>query len=955
MIMLGPEGCTVHETHNGLHDATLGRLIEELTCKLQAGQTVDLQAYLDAYPEHAEELEQMLGAVRQLAELGAAEAEPAVRGSSGVAMALGSAGGSSLGELGDFRLLHEIGRGGMGIVYEAEQISLRRKVALKVLPLAAALDGKQLQRFQIEAQAAACLHHTHIVPVHAVGCERGVHYYAMQFIDGHSLAQLIKELLSREGLEPAHRMSGGVEPHSDSRGNTTVAGRDYAAHAIASEAMPPASRSEPAPALTTPGFRTAPASSTSIRNRDYIRTVAQFGVQVAEALDHAHARGILHRDIKPANLLLDELGQLWVADFGLAQIRDNPCLTLTGDIVGTLRYMSPESAAGGKRVAIDGRTDIYSLGVTLYELLTLRPAVDGGDRQEILRRIVEEEPAPPRKYNATVPRDLETILMKATAKEPGARYATAKDLADDLRRFLEDKPVLARRPRPLDRAAKWSRRHRSVVAAGAAGLLMAIVIAAGSTGWIVRDRGARLAMTDREVNRALDEAAMYQAQVKWPEALEASKRAEGILAAGGSAELRRRVRELRNDVEMVLRLEELWMPQRGRSWGDRYDRRLAIGYATAFREYGIDVEALGPSEAAARIRARTIRLELAVALDAWACVQFRIASPTAEATARRLLAVVRAADPDEWRNQMRTAIEQRDSNALNKLAASAQLNNLPVHTLSLLVSSSSLDPKRAESLLRHAQQAHPDDFSINFQLAWTLQHRPQDVQLDEAIRFYTAALALRPHNAATWHWLADALKTRGTAHEQIDCERKAIALDPHFLLPYFALSSALEAQGKRDEAIAVLRNAADSGSNDPQDLNSVSWLLATSRFCELRDALRAVELAQKAVELAPEVGDYWNTLGAAQYRAGNWQGAIAALERSMELRRGGDSFDWFFLAMARWQLGEREKARVWYERAVRWLATSAPDDNELRRFRAEAEQLLERYDKAQSETENGPH
>jgi serine/threonine protein kinase/tetratricopeptide (TPR) repeat protein len=955
MIIPRSKSFAIHESHNGLHDATLGRLIEELTCKVQAGQPVDLQAYIQAYPEHAEELEQMFGAVRRLAALGAAEAEREARYAIGAALPLGSAGGSSLGELGDFRLLREIGRGGMGIVYEAEQISLRRRVALKVLPLAAALDGKQLQRFRIEAQAAACLHHTHIVPVHAVGCERGVHYYAMQFIEGRSLAQLIKELLSREELESAHQLSGGVEPHSASRSSTTVAGRDNAAQAAVSEAMPPASRSEPAPALTTRGFRTAPGLSPSIRNREYIQTVAQFGVQVAEALDHAHARGILHRDIKPGNLLLDELGQLWVADFGLAQFQDNPCLTLTGDIVGTLRYMSPESAAGGKRLAIDGRTDIYSLGVTLYELLTLRPAVDGGDRPEILRKIVEEEPAPPRRYNAMVPRDLETILMKATAKEPGARYTTAKSLADDLRRFLEDKPVLARRPRPLDWAAKWSRRHRSVVAAGAAGLLMAVLIAAGSTGWIVRDRTARLAMTEREVTRALDEAAIYQAQVKWPEALEASKRAEGILAAGGGSELHRRVREVRNDVEMVLRLEELWMPHWGRTWGDRYDRRLAVGYATAFREYGIDVGALEPSEAAGRIRARTIRLELALALDAWACVQLRMASPTADATARRLLAVASAADPDEWRNQMRTAMEQRDSKALNKVAGLAQFNNLPVHTLSLLVSSNSLDSERAEFLLRPAQQAHPDDYLINFQLAWTLQHRPRDEQLDEAIRFYTAALALRPHNAAAWHWLADALRTRGTTQEQIACERKAIALDPDYLPPYIDLSNALEAQGKRDEAIAVLRKAADSRSTDPQDLNNVSWFLTTSPSCELHDARRAVELAQKAVELAPEVGDYWNTLGAAQYRAGSWQSAIDALERSMALRRGGDSFDWFFLAMARWQLGEHDKARVWYERAVQWLGNSAPYDNELRRFRAEAEQLLTSHESARSVTKDGPH
>src|SRR5262249_13542873 len=176
----------------------------------------------------------------------------------------------------------------------------------------------------------------------------------------------------------------------------------------------------------------APSSGSSTRSSAYIRTVARFGVQVAEALDHAHTRGILHRDIKPGNLLLDDQGQLWVTDFGLAQIQGDPGLTLSGDLLGTLRYTSPEQALA-RRVVIDGRTDIYSLGVTLYELLTLRPAFDGKDRQEILRKIAQEEPAPPRKLNAAVPRDLETVLLKATAKEPAGRYATGKEAAEGLR------------------------------------------------------------------------------------------------------------------------------------------------------------------------------------------------------------------------------------------------------------------------------------------------------------------------------------------------------------------------------------------------------------------------------------------------------------------------------------------------------------------------------------------
>ena len=249
----------------------------------------------------------------------------------------------------------------------------------------------------------------------------------------------------------------------------------------------------------------SPGSST--RSLGYVRTVAQFGVQVAEALDHAHTRGIHHRDIKPGNLLLDAQDQLWVTDFGLAHVQGNTCLTLTGDVLGTLRYMSPEQELA-RRVLIDGRTDIYSLGVTLYELLTLRPAVDGKDRSEIMRRIAEEEPAPVRKLNSAVPRDLETVILKAISKEPSGRYATAKELADELRRFLEHRPIISRAPNLLDRAAKWARRHRYAVWSGsvslAALLILSVVGLAVSNVLISREKDRKDAAL-REKGQALRE------------------------------------------------------------------------------------------------------------------------------------------------------------------------------------------------------------------------------------------------------------------------------------------------------------------------------------------------------------------------------------------------------------------------------------------------------------------
>ena len=160
--------------------------------------------------------------------------------------------------------------------------------------------------------------------------------------------------------------------------------------------------------------------------------------------------GVLHRDIKPSNLLIDPRGSLWIADFGLARFRDDSGLTLTGDLVGTLRYMAPEMAMG-RRMSFDPRSDIYALGATLYELLTLRPVFDGKDRRELLRQITQDEPIPPRRIDPAIPRDLETIVMKAMDKEPERRYTTAREMADDLRRFLDDQPIHARPPSPWER------------------------------------------------------------------------------------------------------------------------------------------------------------------------------------------------------------------------------------------------------------------------------------------------------------------------------------------------------------------------------------------------------------------------------------------------------------------------------------------------------------------------
>jgi tetratricopeptide (TPR) repeat protein len=247
--------------------------------------------------------------------------------------------------------------------------------------------------------------------------------------------------------------------------------------------------------------------------------VANLGIQAAEALEHAHSLGVIHRDIKPANLMVDDRGTLWITDFGLARLQNDSALTMTGDLMGTPRYMSPEQALGN-RVILDHRTDIYSLGVTLYEVLTLQAAFPGDDRQGVLRKIAEEEPIPPRRVNDSIPRELETILIKAMAKEPESRYATARELSDDLRRLLEHKPIKARRPTMPERILKWARRHTAAVVSSFSVLLLGVVALAISTVMIAQKESEAKSQRDKARERlALARAAvddMYsQVATKW--------------------------------------------------------------------------------------------------------------------------------------------------------------------------------------------------------------------------------------------------------------------------------------------------------------------------------------------------------------------------------------------------------------------------------------------------------
>jgi eukaryotic-like serine/threonine-protein kinase len=444
-------------------DPALCKLVEGITRRIHAGELVEMDELAAEYPSWAATLRQLLPAVRGLAELGKAV------DNDGLGSRRDEPTAKDRPVFGDFRIVREIGRGGMGIVYEAEQVALGRRVALKILPLAVAMDPRSLQRFQLEAQVAGWLQHPRIVPVHAVGQFNDVPYYAMQFIEGGSLADLIAEL---RGIVD-RGLNVGIRSRLNGLAGDLLSGR------FARTLRPSGTSAHPADGSS--GTDRSPPVDPSIRTQVYLRTVARLGIQAAEALGYAHEQGIIHRDIKPANLLLDQRGDLWVADFGMADVQGGAGLTLTGDLPGTLRYMSPEQAAG-RRALVDRRTDIYSLGATLYELLTLQSAIAGDDRQEIFRRIAEEEPLAIRRVNSAVPVDLATIVGKALSKDPSNRYETAWHFAADLERFLDGLPIAARRVDRLTRTWRWCRR-KPLLAGLAASLGFAVVVGFAGIMW----------------------------------------------------------------------------------------------------------------------------------------------------------------------------------------------------------------------------------------------------------------------------------------------------------------------------------------------------------------------------------------------------------------------------------------------------------------------------------------
>ena len=442
-------------------------LAEDFTRALRIGAHPDIESYVAQFPAYADDIRELFPLIEALEHFRtdhSEETDPPESDSERPALMI----------FGDFVIMREVGRGGMGVVYEAKQCSLDRKVALKVLPSDRLPSPKHVVRFKREAKSAARLHHTNIVPVFGVGEQEGTHYSVMQLIDGQSLDKVIYRLKSL--CDPDYDPEPDIDlPESGKLSATRIAEMlvsskleswpDILSGQPSSEI--PRDHHDGIASLESPSdddtshtrFIQYFVQQSGIRSESiYWRNIATIAKQSARALEHAHDQGVYHRDIKPSNIIVDNDGTPWITDFGLAKVDGYHDVTASQDTVGTLRYMAPEQVRGD----FDARTEIFNFGLTLYELVTLQPAYTETDQAQLIDQLVNSTPPRPRSINPNIPKDLESIILKATAPEPGNRYQTADLLANDLNRFLTGRSLRAKRSMPLTTILRWCQRNTAI-------------------------------------------------------------------------------------------------------------------------------------------------------------------------------------------------------------------------------------------------------------------------------------------------------------------------------------------------------------------------------------------------------------------------------------------------------------------------------------------------------------
>jgi tetratricopeptide (TPR) repeat protein len=863
-----------------------------------------------------------------------------------------------------------LGAGGMGVVFKARQLKLDRDVAVKFLRDPHLVDSAHGERFKQEARAVARLQHPNLVQLHEFG-------------------------------EVARTDGPGTQPYLVLE---YVSGGNLGEH-----------------------LRSARLSAAS---------TARLVESLADAIHYAHRQGVIHRDLKPTNVLLKPSdapdtrsaaqGQLSlselrpgtvdfvpkITDFGLAKFLAGSSLTATGDVLGTPSYMAPEQTMGS--ADITPAVDVYGLGAILYEALTGRPPFEAETQAATVRQVKESEPLPPSRLDKLVPRDLETICLKCLRKEPGRRYASAKELADDLRRFQSGEPIRARRVSTAERALIWCRRRPMV-----AGLLAAVIIAVaaglGGIAWqakIAADRSAdarkaqelaqlekqraeenlqklrekvdRLSELGRDLAKdprlrkpalaLLEEALAFYDQMLPKETMDRELRAEAARMYGEVANTYHQTGKWQQAVDAYRRQAELLTAMvQDEPANAAYRVRLThsyIGCGHVLRDLGempqaratyqkaLDVQeqlvADDPKDLAGQVGIALILLNqvttmsLASDIDEIERLLGRAVKVCRDAT--------KAAGPGKFRFELGLVLESLgahlDASGKRSEALAAASEAVSLYQAQMNAEPRNLALQRYTAraitwrgnLLAHtgkaqdAEQAYQEAVKLLSPLATTITGEP----------VYRMDLA---NALANW---AELLKNTSRKDEAEAVLRQAIAhfsalkdsfpeakLNHRMLAGcYMKLVSWLWEFGRPDAADEPYRLALAVAPDDSVVNNDLAWFLVTHRDARLWKPADAVRLAQQAVKAEPKRANYWNTLGVAHYRNGDDQAALEALKTSMNLGAGGNSIDWFFMAMVSWKLGDRVEAQMWFDRALQWMDKHLPNDDELRRFRAEAQALL---------------